>query len=67
MLLARLYCLCEHIMCQTATQLYNNEVARVLRLLKGQYQSGVLNVDASMFVSTPMDVKIELPHTELDV
>lgn len=54
-------------MCQTATQLYNNEVARVLRLLKGQYQSGVLNVDASMFVSTPMDVKIELPHTELDV
>ena len=67
MLMARLYCLCEHIMCQTATQLYNNEVARILRLLEGHYQTGVLNVDASMYVSTPKEVKIELPYTDLEV
>ncbi len=65
MLLARIYCLCEHIVCQTATQLYNNEVNRLVRLLE-ECSGGVLNVDASMHVAAPHAVKIELPHSEAD-
>lgn len=65
-LLARLYCLCEHIVCQTATQLYTNEVARILRLLEG-CTAGVLNVDAAMHVSEPQLVKIELPYSDADL
>ena len=64
-LLARVYTLCEHIVCQTATELYNNEVERLLRLLEG-CPVGVLNVDAAMTVPAPDLVRIELPHSAAD-
>ena len=60
-LLARLYCLCEHIVCQTAIKLYNNEVVRICQLLD---MTGVLNIDASMHVMTPSEVTIDLPHSQ---
>jgi hypothetical protein len=62
-LLARLYCLCEHILCQTATQLYNKEFLRILHLLENSSTS-VLNVDAAMHVAMPQTVQIELPYSD---
>ena len=65
-IICRLYCLCEHIICQTAIMLYNEEL-RGLSLLLGMERQGVLQVEAFMKLDHNQKIPSYLPFSNSDI
>ena len=63
--ICRMYCLCEHIFCQTAIKLHNEELGGLSQLF-GKDRQGVLQIEAFMHLNDAKNVRMKLPFSASD-